>query len=312
MGLIGNIKTLVKLQRDGKLADAIDLVKKMQDTESSLNQLAHDVGVARVRFGNVVDSGVRHALNVPNASDNSVLHSSFSDVYRIVAAGCSPFLVGPAGSGKSTVLEQVAKSMNLDFYPMSVNALTSDYNIIGYNDANGRYVSSAFRDAYEKGGLFSFEEIDAGNPNVMTVINNAMSQNQYLFPDKIVKKHPKFVMAASGNTYGTGANIQYVGRNSLDAATLDRFVTVYVDYDNAMEERLCGDKDWLNFVRSVRNIVNSQGMKFIVSTRAVLDGARLINAGMAPDKVAKMVVFKGMAQSDIDNIYSAFENGKTR
>lgn len=312
MGFIRDFKELVKLYRGGQLSDIVGLAKKKDSLEASLNQLEKDIGAARGRLGNAVDAGVRKVLNLPASTDTSILHQSFEDVYRIVAAGCSPFLVGPAGSGKSTLLEQVANSIGLPLYAMSVNAMTSDYNIIGYNDAQGRYVSTAFRDAYEKGGMFSFEEIDAGNPNVLTVINNAMSQDRYVFPDKIVKKHPKFIMAASGNTYGTGATVQYVGRNSLDAATLDRFVMVFVDYDEQMEDRLCANKDWLKFVRSVRDIVNSQGMKFIVSTRTVLDGQRLLNAGLAEDKVAKMVVFRGMTQSDIDTVYSAFENGKTR
>jgi len=312
MGFIRNFKELVELHRSGKLSDIVSLANKKDCLETTLDQLEKDVSTARGRLGNIVDAGVRKALNLPTSANQSILHQSFEDVYRIIAAGCSPFLVGPAGSGKSTLLEQVANSIGLPLYAMSVNAMTCDYNIIGYNDAQGRYVSTAFRDAYENGGVFSFEEIDAGNPNVLTVINNAMSQDRYMFPDKIVKKHPKFVMSASGNTYGTGATVQYVGRNSLDAATLDRFVMVFVGYDETMEDRLCPNKDWLNFVRRVRNVVNNQGMKFIVSTRAILDGQRLLNAGLAEDKVAKMVVFRGMAQSDIDNIYSAVENGKTR
>lgn len=307
---VSNLAALVKLgkmQRAGKLADAIDVANRIENIGVNLDSLEESLQIARVRFAGITNNAVQNTLNI-KTDDDDILHASFQDVYRVIAAGCNPFLVGPAGGGKSTILAQVANAMGINLYAMSVNAMTSDYNIIGYRDANGRYVSTGFRDAYENGGLFSFEEIDAGNPNVLTVINNAIGQPEYMFPDKTVRRHPRFILAASGNTYGTGANMQYVGRNPLDAATLDRFETIFVDYDDAMEERLCGDKKWLEFIRRTRNIINSQQMKVIVSTRAVIDGVRLLNAGMSYDKVAQMRVFKGMAKSDIDKILS---NAKT-
>ena len=159
-----------------------------------------------------------------------------------------------------------------------------------------------FRQAYEHGGIFSFEEIDAGNPNVLTVINNAMSQDTYAFPDKIVNKHPKFILAASGNTYGTGATLKYIGRNPLDAATLDRFVMVYTDYDKDLENRLCSNKEWLSWVHQVREVVAKYDMKMVVGTRAVLFGEKLLNAGIPLEAVKQMVVFKGAPRADIDKI----------
>ena len=102
-------------------------------------------------------------------------HKVFSSVLNDVKLNIPAMLVGPAGSGKSTLLYQIAKELKLQYYPMSVNGQTAEYHIIGYKNANGDYIGTAFRDAYEKGGLFSFEEIDAGNPNVLTVINNALS-----------------------------------------------------------------------------------------------------------------------------------------
>ncbi len=281
---------------------ATTLWNKKLEIQYSLNNLEKEVGLSKARLGQIQDAAVRKSLGAKTDVDFATQHVCFETTYRVIAAGCSPFLVGPAGSGKSTILAQVAQAMDLEFYPMSVNSLTSDYNIIGYNDANGKYVSTAFRKAYEHGGIFSFEEIDAGNPNVLTVINNAMSQNRYTFPDKIVEKHPKFILTASGNTYGTGANIKYIGRNPLDAATLDRFVVVYTDYDTELEDRLCSNKDWLSWVHYVRNVANKLDMKLIVGTRAVLHGEKLLNAGIPREAVEQMVVFKGLPLADIEKI----------
>ena len=109
-------------------------------------------------------------------------------------------------------------------------------------------------------------------------------------------------MTASGNTYGTGANIKYIGRNPLDAATLDRFVVVYTDYDTELEDRLCSNKDWLSWVHKVRANADKLGMKVIVGTRAVLYGERLLNAGISREVVEQMVIFKGLPLADIDKL----------
>lgn len=306
MGFFSEISQVYKLYKSGELDNLLDFVirskQKKKQINTEIQQLMDGVGVARQMLGQVNDAQVRKSLGLNPDVDFNAQHASFETTYRAILAGCSPFLVGPAGSGKSTILQQIATAMELPFYPLSVNSLTSDYNIIGYNDANGKYVPTIFRKAYENGGIFSFEEIDAGNPNVLTVINNAMSQDKYAFPDKIVDKHPRFIMAASGNTYGTGANIKYIGRNPLDAATLDRFVMIWTDYDINLENRLCANKEWLDWVHSVRNAVNLLDMKAVVGTRAVLHGERLLNAGVPRDVVEKMVVFKGMNAADIEKI----------
>ena len=207
-------------------------------------------------------------------------------------------LVGPAGSGKSTLLNQVAKELNLQFYPMSVNSQTSEYHIIGYKDANGRYNETTFRKAYEKGGLFSFEEIDAGNPNVLTVINNALSQDFYLFPDKVVQKHKDFRLCASANTYGYGATRQYIGRNPLDAATLDRFAMITVDYDEDLEIQIGPVPEWTFFVQALRHTVScwdNNTPPIIISTRAIVSGGWDIKSGTDWDTVLHKFVWRGVA-----------------
>ena len=313
MGFLHKFFQFYNLYKDGQLdymlndldnlSDKIKLLNSHKNKISAeIQQLGEQVGQSRQRLGQVQDAQVRKSLGLNTDVDFTAQHATFETTYRAIVAGCSPFLVGPAGSGKSTILQQIADAMDLPFYPMSVNSLTSDYNIIGYNDANGRYVPTIFRQAYENGGIFSFEEIDAGNPNVLTVISNAMSQNKYAFPDKIVDKHPKFILTASGNTYGTGANIKYIGRNPLDAATLDRFVMIHTDYDRELEDRLCANKEWLKWVHSVRDVINRLDMKVVVGTRAVLHGERLLNAGLGRKDVEQMVVFKGLPISDVEKI----------
>jgi cobaltochelatase CobS len=99
------------------------------------------------------------------------------------------------------------------------------------------YKSRPFCDIYEGGGVFSFEEIDAADPNMTIVVNNALAGDHFFNPasGRAIYRSPDFVAIATANTYGMGANREYTGRERLDAAFLDRFrmgrVFVNVDLD---------------------------------------------------------------------------------
>ena len=224
---------------------------------------------------------------------DGIQHKNFEHLVRVVHANTPVMLVGPAGTGKSHAAEQVAHAMGLDFYAMSVGAQTSKSDIIGYMDAMQNYVRTVFRNAYEHGGLFLLDEIDAGNSNVLIQLNAALANNYMSFPDGMIRRHENFRMVASANTFGLGASRQYVGRNQLDAATLDRFVVLSWDIDDNLEQNLAVGKygaAWLDVVRYVRSFVNDQELRVVVSPRATQRGSLLLSHGMDFNDVLHMAL----------------------
>lgn len=223
-------------------------------------------------------------------------HRMLETVLTAVVAGASPMLVGPAGSGKTTLAEQIATVLKRDFYMEA--RVTSEFKLIGFTDANGKVVRTQFREAYEHGGVFLFDEVDASDADAMTAFNAALANGICAFPDKLVKRHKDFVAIAAGNTFGRGADRQYVGRNQLDAATLDRFAVFEVDYDEALEVQLCGNAKWAARVQAIRKAVEAEKVRHIVSPRASIGGAKLLAAGMDQKLVEEAVVWKGLDQSN--------------
>lgn len=205
-------------------------------------------------------------------------------------------LVGPAGSGKTTLAAQVAELMKLNFYMES--RVTSEYKLIGFLDATGKVVRTQFREAYEKGGLFLFDEMDASDADALTAFNAALSNGMCAFPDKLVKRHENFHAIAACNTFGRGADRQYVGRNQLDAATLDRFVVLEVDYDEQLEIEICGNAEWARRVQKVRHAIIVEKVRHIVSPRASIMGARMLAAGMDRAVVEEACIWKGLDASN--------------
>ncbi len=196
-------------------------------------------------------------------------HYSFPKLLAIIKAGLMPMLVGPAGTGKSTSVEQAAYELGLDFY--TSNRVQMAHELTGYKDASGRYQPTQFYQAYKNGGVFFLDEIDGSSPEALVTINTAMAQGYMNFPTGKVYMNENFRLVAAGNTYGTGADAQYVGRNELDAATLDRFVVVRWNYDNELESRIIGDKDLLKFGWAVRDAINKLKLPIIISTRGLIN-----------------------------------------
>lgn len=234
-----------------------------------------------------------------------IQHFQFKTLLAAIAARVNVMLVGPAGSGKTSGAHEVSKTLGLPFFSISVGMQTTKTEFFGYMDATGKYVRTLFREAFEKGGVFLLDEMDAGNANVITSINQALANSYCAFPDGMVNKHPDFVIVSSANTFGTGANREYVGRNQLDAATLDRFAVIEWGYDNALEDSLCDNKVWLAYVRKCRANAETHKVRTVISPRASILGAQLLAQGLKEKDVQEMLIFKGMNATERGKLIGA-------
>jgi MoxR-like ATPase len=224
---------------------------------------------------------VRVELPSGEKVDVGIVHQAFNRILQAVSANISGgiLLVGGAGAGKTTTCHKVADALRLPFRTISVCKQTTLSHLVGFINVSGEYVSTPFREAYEKGGVFLLDEFDAGNENVVLALNSALANGLCEFPDKQIERHKDFRCLASANTYGTGATLQFVGRNKLDGATLDRFVVIEHDYDSKLEFALCGNDKWAERVLSIRKSIDKLGIRHIVSPRASINGAKLLAIG---------------------------------
>lgn len=237
-----------------------------------------------------------------------VLHSKFETILKFVRLDEPVFLAGPAGSGKNVICKQIAQALGLNFY--FSNAVTQEYKLTGFTDANGTYHESQFYKAFKNGGLFMLDEMDASIPEVLIILNAAIANRYFDFPAPVgyVEAHPDFRVVAAGNTFGNGADYDYVGRSQLDAASLDRFAVVKVDYDPQIEEACAnGDMELVGFCRKFRAACVEAGIHTVVSYRAIGRMAKL-SACMEPQEIVETCLVKGLDKDSLNII--AADGGK--
>ena len=153
-------------------------------------------------------------------------------------------LVGPAGCGKSHLIKQLAKALDVRSTIVGGTAGVTEGDLIGRllpgDGGRFEYRPSRFIQLYEEGdALLAFDEIDGFDPNMLMVANMPLANGSmfvHLRPDNPeVRRGKRVHFMATANTFGTGANPIYVGRNPMDEATRDRFMFITVDYDKRLE-----------------------------------------------------------------------------
>ena len=241
-------------------------------------------------------------------------HKSFDQAFKLASLGLHVYLVGPAGTGKSTLAEQVASAMSLPFRAMSCHAQMTGTALFGYSDANGQYVPTDYRrmttgEFHSDGpGLFLLDEIDNGNPNIIAALNSALANGHVSFPDGLRQIESGHVFMASANTYGTGATLEYLGRNGLDYATLDRFAMLTVDYDESLEIELAeryGQRTFAERIHAYRRQATIDGIRIVLSMRAIIEGSMMLAAGFDLETVLSVRVFRGIDPAQVDKVRRA-------
>lgn len=263
-----------------------------------------------VRLDISVDGKIRNQIKV------GIQHEKFEKLVKLVLSLAPEerniWVAGPAGSGKTTAARKLSEVLGKVWekeIPFDFNgAIDTEYKLSGFVDANGRVISTAFRRIWENGGVYLFDECDASMNGALMAFNAALANGHAAFPDGTIKRHADTVILAAANTWGFGGDGNYVGRAKLDAAFLDRFVTLTWNYDESLEKLLAGNDSWVAIVQQVRAAAIRSGAQIVVSPRASIKGAQLIASGMPNADVVEAIFGRYRSHSAWPTVGMAAEN----
>lgn len=267
---LGQLEKIFKVEGEKVLLSIVNACEKVIETESKkFNVIKH-----------VIYNDKKEVKEI-----KGVVCEEFETILQLAQERINVLMIGPSGAGKTHISAQVAEALDLPFASQSCSAGVSESAFTGKllplgDHGKFEYVESDFVRIYENGGVFLFDEIDAADANVLVFLNQSLANGSFHCSQRIkntlIKKHENFIAIAAANTFGTGADSLYTGRNSLDAATLDRFRmgTVLINYSSIVEEKIV-DSEVLTFGRTIRQKIESHKLKKILSTRFMKDATTM-------------------------------------
>ena len=201
-------------------------------------------------------------------------------------SGAHVLLEGPPGTGKSTLLRQVATRRHVPFVMVEGNAELTPARLIGHFDPalvlSKGYVPEIFEDgplleAMRTGGLLYVEELNRIPEETLNVLLTAMSESEITVPRLgRVRAERGFALVAAMNPFDA------VGTARVSSALYDRTCRISMDYQSPEAEqqivdlRTSVDPSWrAQVVELVRSTRDHPDIRFGSSVRGAIDTTRL-------------------------------------
>ena len=211
-----------------------------------------------------------------------------------------PFLLkGPTGTGKSRFVEFMAYNLEKNLITISCHEETSSTDLIGRFLIKGSetiWIDGPLTRAVKEGAIIYLDEIAEARPDVIVAIHSLTDHRRELYIDKLgetVKAHKDFMLVASFNPgYQRGFK-------ELKPSTRQRFIAISFEYPEAkietnivvnetnVEEDIA--KKLVNIGNKIRNLTEL-GLTETVSTRLLVDAAKLIGTGLPKRLAVKVAI----------------------
>lgn len=202
-------------------------------------------------------------------------------------------IVGPAGNGKTTACEIALQAQNIDYLMLSCTDRTEVIDLVGgtvLTKDGEQWRDGLVTRAFKAGQAVILDEADALDPRVMMSLQTALLDpgpdgNARYVTVEGEKVYPadKCPILMTMNTVGSGRNRQYVGRNQLDAASLDRLTMIQTTYENEadmLQKRGVGKRlasRIVTWAEVMRNKIDDAGLPLVLSPRTMLRIAQCVD-----------------------------------
>lgn len=235
--------------------------------------------------------------------DGEIRHEKYEMIKTCLQNDIPVYLAGPAGSGKNHTVEQIADELGWAFY--FANSVQDEFKLTGFIDAGGKYNETEFYRACtsDVDCIFFLDELDASIPEVLVLLNAAIANGYFSFPNgRVELNHVHFV--AAGNTVGNGADEAYTGRMVIDQATLDRFAIIDFGYSLRIEMGITkNNADLVNFIHQLRDEAESKAIRTTFSYRGMKRICKLEKTGMDMVTILTISIFGGLDKDTINTLH---------
>ncbi|CAF0790029.1 unnamed protein product [Adineta steineri] len=212
------------------LLSAYELVFKSDSTRSSTSSvksyLEQEAKHGSINFfGFSVSEKVReeHREHIIDPEKTPTRYDAAKRLCASVVCSRPVLLEGPAATGKTSLIEYLAKCDNKILYRVNNTKGTTVQDYFGSYMPNGEFLNGALSRAMLDGNWFVADEFDLAEPAVMNVLYPILEGQQYL----TVPNTGQTLMARDGfRFFATQNGTSYVGRKQLPKTLRSRFLEI--------------------------------------------------------------------------------------
>jgi cobaltochelatase CobS len=227
---------------------------------------------------------------LPKQYDGFYFPDFTSALIRRVKEGKNTYLAGESGTGKSEMIEKIAKYVGQTVIRINFHEGITESALIGKWIVKNNETVFAYGLvplAMQKGYWLLLDEIDYAQPEHTSVLQAVLEGKPLVITSnegEIIAPHESFRIFATGNTTGRGDSTDsYHGTNFMNAAFLDRWSIFRVQYskkENKIIEALTNDVEFSKKLVKLFNVFRSLKKNGDI-TNAVFSTRRMINVAEA-------------------------------
>jgi len=161
-------------------------------------------------------------------------------------------LTGATGSGKTTLVRHFCAKHKLPYKRVSLNGGATVEDLVGHYILKNNetvWVDGILTSAVKNGWVLAIDEINSAPAEILFVLNSLTDNERVLIlsskDGETITPHPNFRCVATCNPSDEG----YAGVNELNEALKDRFVSIIIDYNDKVEERILKEMELSSEVR---------------------------------------------------------------
>lgn len=288
--------------------------------------LHFQLDVAGVRM--TASFGVNHPL-IPQPDPTFIWTEACKDVAEAVEHNERVFIYGPSGTGKTSLVRQIAALTQRPVRRVSLNGETSVGDFVGHWTVNEKketvFVKGILPRALEEGHILQLDEVDAMQPEVGFILQQVLEPRGHLLltdTGEDIAPHPAFRLVATANTLGFGSEsgLYASGTHVLNFSWLDRWdVVVQMDFLPAKQEvellrarHASLNKDLLKRIvkaaGDLRKAHAEEQLTTVISTRRLLALCARLERGNEFKRALMVCVLNKVPPEDVKVIQETFDH----